>query len=62
MNRRPLSIEPEAEADLLEAYEWYEKQRTGLGVEFIGCVDDALESISRQPELHAQVFKAFGKR
>jgi plasmid stabilization system protein ParE len=53
MKRLPLSLEPEAEADLLEAYEWYEKRREGLGSEFMECVDDALERISRQPELHA---------
>lgn len=57
MNRRSLSIEPEAEADLLEAFEWYEKQRAGLGAEFMECVDDALERISRQPELHAPGFQ-----
>jgi len=27
----PLIIEPEAEADILEAHDWYEKQREGLG-------------------------------
>lgn len=53
MNRLPLSLEPEAEADLLEAFEWYEKQREGLGAEFMECVDDALVRISHQPELHA---------
>ena len=57
MKRLPLSLEPEAEADLLEAYEWYEKRREGLGSEFMECVDDALERISRQPELHAPGYR-----
>jgi plasmid stabilization system protein ParE len=53
MKSWPLSLEPEAEADLLEAFEWYERQRIGLGAEFMECVDDALERLSRQPELYA---------
>jgi plasmid stabilization system protein ParE len=44
-----ISVEPEAEADLLEAYEWYERRRQGLGVEFIDCVDDAFVQVSRRP-------------
>jgi plasmid stabilization system protein ParE len=51
--RLPLVLEPEAEADLLEAFEWYEKQREGLGREFIECVDDALEQVAGNPELYA---------
>jgi hypothetical protein len=42
---------------LLEAYAWYEKQRPGLGSEFIDCVDDEFEEISNAPELHAVVFR-----
>jgi plasmid stabilization system protein ParE len=52
-----LAIEPEAEADLDEAYRWYENQRSGLGGEFIACVDAAFERICETPELHAVVYK-----
>lgn len=55
----PLSIavEPEAEDDLLEAFEWYLKRRDGLGHEFIECVDDAFERISKNAEQFAVCYR-----
>jgi len=44
-----LLVQPEAEADLAEAYRWYEAQRAGLGLEFLAAVDRALERIADQP-------------
>ncbi len=35
-------ILPEAEAELREALFWYEQQREGLGVEFLGVVEAAM--------------------
>ena len=34
-----LLIKPEAELDLEDTYNWYEKQNRGLGSEFIRVVD-----------------------
>src|SRR5947209_53586 len=48
-----LILAPEAERDLAEAYGWYENRRTGLGEEFLGCVDACIQSICRTPEMHA---------
>jgi len=31
----PLIVNPEAESDLAEAQHWYERQRAGLGREFL---------------------------
>ena len=42
--------EPEASAELAEAGLWYERQRPGLGVEFLEEVDLALDFISRFPQ------------
>ena len=42
-------IEPEAEADLAEAYSWYEAQRPGLGDDFMLCVEAALEVVGERP-------------
>jgi len=39
----PLIIRPEAEEDLSESYGWYERQRPGLGDEFLLRVEAALE-------------------
>ena len=38
-----LVLQPEAEADLDEAYLWYEAQCRGLGRELIECVEAAFE-------------------
>ena len=48
-----LILAPEAEADLDEAYAWYEGQRIGLGEDFLGRVDACIEAICRLPESHA---------
>ena len=52
-----LIVQPEAEADLDQAYHWYEAQCLGLGSEFLECVEDVYARIRRSPELHALVYK-----
>ena len=46
-----------AEAEIEEAYRWYEEQRKGLGFDFLLCIEDAIEKISRNPELYPLVHK-----
>jgi len=48
-----LLLEPEAQADLGEAFLWYETQRLGLGSEFLAEVALVLEQIERMPESFA---------
>ncbi|MDJ1183862.1 hypothetical protein [Roseofilum casamattae] len=36
----------EVRDDLSDAYDWYESQQSGLGDEFIDCVDDLLNPLS----------------
>lgn len=48
---KPL-IRPKAAADIEEAFLWYEKQRSGLGIEFLTAVDQALDDILENPRLH----------
>ena len=48
-------IRPEAEADLAHARDWYERQRAGLGAEFLLCVEEVLERIGRTPEMYMVV-------
>jgi plasmid stabilization system protein ParE len=50
-------IRPEAEADLAEAKRWYERQREGLGADFLLCVEEALEKTRRHPELYPVVYQ-----
>ena len=46
---RQLLVRPAAAADIEEAYLWYEKQRTGLGEEFLDAVDSLLNKIVAHP-------------
>jgi plasmid stabilization system protein ParE len=45
-------IRPEAEADLADARDWYERQQEGLGDAFLESVEAAFEKIDLMPELH----------
>lgn len=39
-----------AEAEMRQAAEWYDSQRTGLGSEFLLAVDEAIQQIGLAPE------------
>lgn len=54
-----LVIAPEAGQDVADAYDWYEGQRTGLGEEFLTCVDACIQGICRNPEMHAIVYQNY---
>lgn len=43
-------VEPLAQAEFEEAAAWYEGEREGLGLEFIGEIERSLARIARQPE------------
>lgn len=53
----PLIIRPEAEADLVEGFDWYEQRRSGLGDEFLNEVQTRLRSIEENPLRHAAVYR-----
>jgi toxin ParE1/3/4 len=53
----PLIVNPEAEADLVDAKSWYDDVRPGLGDEFLLEVEDVLGGIRRMPELYGKVFQ-----
>ena len=52
---KPVLIEPEAEADILSAYDWYEQQREGLGIDFALCVEAAISVIGERPKSFPRV-------
>ncbi|HUG91950.1 MAG TPA: type II toxin-antitoxin system RelE/ParE family toxin, partial [Planctomycetaceae bacterium] len=54
---RPIVLRPEAQAEFNEASDWYEQQRLGLGVDFVRCVQHALDLIEELPQMYAQVFE-----
>jgi toxin ParE1/3/4 len=52
-----LIVRPEAEADIAEAFDWYEAQVSGLGSEFLLVLDAAFNSVIRNPDSYPQVYK-----
>ncbi len=54
-----LTIAPEAQQDLDEAYAWYERQRAGLGEDFLTCVDACVQAVCRTPEMGRLVHESF---
>jgi len=53
----PVIISPEAEADLADAYQWYEQRVEGLGDEFLLCVEACIRSVARSPKIYQKVHK-----
>jgi len=54
-----LIMAEEAEQDIDEAYSRHERQRPGLGEEFMTCVDACIQAICRMPEMHQFVFEHY---
>jgi len=52
-----IHIRPDAEIDIEEAAIWYEKQREGLGNEFLDEVQATLDIIEENPYLYAVVHR-----
>jgi plasmid stabilization system protein ParE len=45
--------------DVELAFEWYEKQQKGLGVEFLNCIEASLNNILNFPEMYAACYLNF---
>ena len=50
-------LRPEAEADIEDAATWYDRQRKGLGQEFLDDVLVALDTISENPNIYPVVYR-----
>ena len=61
-----LIFRPAAAADVEEAYQWYELQRSGLGEEFLLAVGAIAEAILARPEqypvIHRETRRALLRR
>ncbi len=55
MSQWKIIIEDLAQIDLWETYIWYEKEKAGLGEEFIDAFEETIERIERNP-LHASMY------
>jgi plasmid stabilization system protein ParE len=45
--------------DVELAFAWYERQRRGLGFEFLNCVEAALQNIIHYPEIYPIRYSCF---
>ncbi len=52
-----LVFRPEVSGELREAHRWDESQRSGLGDEFLDCVNDTLGRIALMPAAYALVYR-----
>lgn len=50
-------VRPAAEAEISEAFQWYEDKSIGLGSEFMRVLDASLSAIQRFPTSYAVVHK-----
>ena len=55
--RAQLAFRPEASADVVEAFSWYEEQRLGLGEEFRADLDSTLTLLQQMPETGPMVHR-----
>ena len=46
---RQILVRPEAEAEVQQAFNWYQEQSEGLGLEFLRAIDACLSGITRNP-------------
>jgi plasmid stabilization system protein ParE len=53
----PVVLRLEARLEFDEAFDWYDRQRPGLGRDFVACVEQAFGRIAQTPELGGKVFR-----
>ena len=54
---RPIVVRPAAAADIDEAFLWYERQRPGLGEEFLAAVQSTRDSIAAHPAMYPVIHR-----
>ena len=57
MSDYTITIRPEAELDIQDAYEYYETLDKGLGSEFVRAIDACLSKIGRNPLAYSLAYK-----
>ena len=46
---RQIIVRPEAEVEVQQAFEWYQQQSEGLGLEFLRAIEACLSGVKRNP-------------
>jgi plasmid stabilization system protein ParE len=53
----PLVFPAEVKGEVDDACAWYERQREGLGEEFLAEVEEVLNRVQQNPEAHAVIYR-----
>ena len=53
----PIVVRPAAAADIEDAFSWYERQRPGLGDEFLAAVQATRDSIAAHPAIYPVIHR-----
>lgn len=53
----PVILTTEAEQDMTEGRDWYERQRYGRGDEFVAAVGEVFDRLAANPRMHQVVRK-----
>lgn len=48
-----------AKDDIELAFVWYERQRRGLGFEFLDCIENAVKSVTENPKMYKLTYSNF---
>jgi len=54
-------LQSEAIEDIQIVFDWYERQRSGLGYEFISEIEEGLERLSRHPQHYSATTQKYRK-
>jgi len=49
----------QAKEDLENSLAWYERQKIGLGQEFLTCIEVAIQSIKKNPHMYRLYYSVF---
>ena len=53
----PLVFHPEVRAEIDDAYQWYEQNRSGLGDDFLAALDAVFNRLQQMPEIHQLIWQ-----
>jgi hypothetical protein len=51
-----LLISPIAKAEIIDTTKWYNKQKKGLGLEFISEIENSIRIIENKPTLFSKIY------
>ena len=57
-----LDFKEEVFSDIKVAYDWYERQRTGLGEDFLLSLEASYATVAREPEIYQSIYKTVRRK